>query len=185
MTTDHTAGILLIIGSLVFLIGAAIGVPGVFMQRDPQVRLRMLTERLRAWRIAQPLYGVGPGIATVGVAFLAATSDGGSRAVLAASCATLAVGALSWGWSLYLRGTRVSDFALGALPSWPFAAYVLLTIAGIGLLALGLLIGDFRTWLGWVTLGADLVFLIGYLRFKDIPPFVFYLLLTLVGLAVL
>jgi hypothetical protein len=105
--------------------------------------------------------------------------------VLAASCATLAAGALSWGWSLYLRGTRVSDFALGARPSWPFATYALPTIAGIGLLALGLLIGDFRTWLGWVTLCADVVFLVGYLALKDIPPFVFYLLLTLVGLAVL
>jgi hypothetical protein len=27
----------------------------------------------------------------------------------------------------------------------------------IELAALGLLIGDFRTWLGWVTLGADVV----------------------------
>jgi hypothetical protein len=37
--------------------------------------------------------------------------------------------------------------------------------------------------LGWLTLGADLIFLAGYLWFKDIPPFVFYLLLLLVGLA--
>jgi hypothetical protein len=60
---------------------------------------------------------------------------------------------------------------------------VLLTIARIALLAFGLLIGDFRSWIGWVTVGADAVFLAGYLRFKDIPPFVFYLLLTLVGVA--
>jgi hypothetical protein len=63
VTTDRTGGILLIIGSVVFLIGAAIGVPGVFTQSDSQVRLQMLAECLRAWQIAQPLYGVGPGIA--------------------------------------------------------------------------------------------------------------------------
>jgi hypothetical protein len=175
----------LIVGSTVFGIGAAIGVPGVFTQRDPQVRLRMLTERLRAWQIAQPLYGAGPVIAAAGVAFLAAASHERSRAVLAASCAALAVGALAWGWSLYLRGTRFSEFAFGTLPSWPLATYVLLTIGGIALLALGLLIGDFRTWLGWLTLGTDVVFLVAYLRFSDIPPFVFYVLLTLVGLALL
>ena len=185
MTPDRIGGILLIVGSVVFLTGAAIGVPGVFTQRDPQERLRMLTERLRAWQIAQPLYGAGPLIAAAGVAFLAAASDDGGRAVLAAAAAALAIGALAWGWSLYLRGTRVSEFALGTLPGWPFATYVLLTIAGIALLAVGLLIGDFPTWVGSVTLGADVVFLAGYLRFKDIPPFVFYLLLVVVGLAVL
>ena len=175
----------MIVGSVVFGIGAAVGVPGVFTQRDPQVRLRMLGERLRAWRIAQPLYGVGPLVAASGVAFLAASSHEGSRAVLAAASVALALGVLPWGWSLYLRGTRVSEFALGTLPGWPFATYVLLTIAGIALLAIGLLIGYFPTWLGWVTLGADVVFLAGYLRFKDIPPFVFYVLLLVVGLAVL
>jgi hypothetical protein len=84
-----------------------------------------------------------------------------------------------------MRGTRVSEFAFGTLPGWSFATYVLLTVAGIALLALGLLIGDFPTWVGWVTLGADVVFPAGYLRFTDIPPFVFYLLFVLVGLAVL
>jgi hypothetical protein len=176
---------LLIIGSAVFLIGAAVGVPGVFTQRDPQVRLRMLTEHLRAWQIAQPLYGAGPVIASVGVGFLGAWSDDGSRAVLVASCATLTLGTLAWWWSLYLRGTRVSDFAFGTLPSWPFATYVLLTIGGIALLAVGLQIGDFRSWLPWVTLGTDVAFLAAYLTFEDIPPFVFYVLLALVGLAVL
>ena len=62
---------------------------------------------------------------------------------------------------------------------------MLLTIGGIALLAFGLLIGDFDTWLGWLTLGTDVVFLAAYLRFSDISPFVFYMLLTLVGLAVL
>jgi hypothetical protein len=60
-----------------------------------------------------------------------------------------------------------------------------LTIGGIALLAFGLLAGDFRPWLGWVTLGADAIFLAGYLYVRDIPPFVFYLLFTAVGLAVL
>lgn len=185
VTTERTGGILLIVGSVVFLVGAAVGVPRVFTQRDPQLRLRMLTEHLRAWQVAQPLYGAGPGIAAAGVGFLAAASSEGSRAALAASCAALTIGALAWGWSLYLRGTRVSEFAFGTLPGWPFATYVLLTIGGLALLAAGLLSGDFRTWPGWVTGGADAFFLAAYLRFEDIPPFVFYLLLALVGLAVL
>ncbi len=185
MTTERTGGALLILGSVVFLVGAAVGVPGVFTERDPQVRLRMLASRLRAWQIAQPLYGAGPVITAAGVGFLAASSHAGGRVALAISAAALAVGALPWAWTLYLRGTRVREFAFGTLPGWPFAAYVLLTTAGTALLGLGLLVGDFPTWLGWVTLGAGVVFLAAYLRFEDIPPFVFYLLFVLVGLVVL
>jgi hypothetical protein len=186
VTRDHTAGILLIVGSVIFLVGAAVGVPRVFTEPDPQARLRLLTEHLVAWRIAQPLYGLGPLIAAAGVGALAAAAPThATRATFTAACLALAVGALAWAWSLYLRGTRVAEFASGTLPGWPFATYVLLTIGGLALLGAGLLAGRFPVWLGWLALGADLVFLVGYLWFKDLPPFVFYLLLLLVGLAVL
>jgi hypothetical protein len=46
VTTDQTAGLLLIIGSVVFLVGAAVGVPQVFTERDPRARLRLLEKRL-------------------------------------------------------------------------------------------------------------------------------------------
>ncbi len=184
MTGDHTAGILLITGSVVFLAGAALGVPRVFTEPDPQARLRLLTEHLGMWRAAQPLYGLGPAIAAAGVGCLAAAAPArGTRAMFAAACLALAAGALAWAWSLYLRSTRVAEFALGTLPGWPFATYVLLTIGGLALLGAGLVAGRFPLWPGWLTLGADVVFLAGYLWFTDIPPFVFYLLLLLAGVA--
>ena len=36
MTSDHTGGFLLIVGSVVFGVGAAVGVPGVFTDPDPR-----------------------------------------------------------------------------------------------------------------------------------------------------
>jgi hypothetical protein len=186
VTSDHAPGVLLIVGSVVFGVGAAIGVPQIFTEADPQARLRLLTEHLGMWRAAQPLCGLGPVIAAAGVGYLAAIAPTrGTRATFAAACLTMAVGALAWAWSLYLRGIRVSEFALGRLPGWPFATYVLLTIGGLALLGTGLLAGRFPVWLGWLTLSADLIFLAGYLWFKDLPPFVFYLLLLLVGLGVI
>jgi hypothetical protein len=182
VTSARMAGILLIAGSVIFLAGAAIGVPGVFTESDPQQLLRMLTAHLTMWRIAQPLYGLGPIVAAVGAGYLTAAAQGrGTRALFGASCVALAIGALAWTCSLYLRGTRVAEFAHGSLPSWPFVTYVLLTIGGLALLGLGLLAGGFPTWLGWLILGADVLFLVGYLWLKDIPPFVFYLLLLLTG----
>lgn len=187
MHADQVAGILLIVGSSVFGLGAAIGVPQVFTERDPQTRHRMLRERLTIWRLAQPFYGLGPIIASAGVGYLAgaAHTGGWTRTLFAAACLALGIGALTWSWSVYLRATRISEFAFGTLPGWPFATYVLLTIGGLGLLGIGLLAGSLPVWLGWLTLGADILFLGIYVRFRDIPPFAFYLVLALVGVVVL
>lgn len=162
------------------------GVPGVFTERDPEARLRMLMEHPRSWRMAQPLYALGPIVAAAGVgALVGETSVRGAKAALAAACLALLVGAAAWTWAVYLRATRVDDFAFGRQPGWPFATYVLLTLAGLALLGIGLLLGDFAAWAGWLTLGADAFFLAIYLKSGDIPPFVFYLLLAAVGIAVL
>jgi hypothetical protein len=126
-----------------------------------------------------------PLVTAVGVGVVAAgTSDTTVRALVSVAAAALWIGALAWSWSVYLRGTRVADFAYGRLPGWPFALYVLLTIAGLILLGAGFLVGSFPGWIGWVTIAANLVFLVAYLRFGDLPPFVFYLLLILVGIAI-
>ena len=95
------------------------------------------------------------------------------------------VGALAWSWSVYRRAVQPREFALGRLPGWPFTAYVWLTLAGLLLLGVGLVTGDWRDWLGWVVLGMDALFSVAYLRYGDLPPFVFYLLLAGVGAAVL
>lgn len=94
-------------------------------------------------------------------------------------------GGTGWGWSLYLRGTRIAAFAFRTLPEWPFAAYVLLTTGGLMLLGVGLLLRGFPNWLGWLTCNASIAFSIVYVLWRDIPPFVFYVLLTAVGVMLL
>lgn len=76
-------------------------------------------------------------------------------------------------------------YALGNLPGRPFATYVWLTLGGLALLGLALLTAGYPGWLGWLVVGADVAFLGMYLTLHDIPPFVFYVLLTFVGVAVL
>lgn len=177
---------MIIIGSLIFGTGAQVGVPKVFTERDPNTRLRLLEQGLTAWRVAQPLYGVGPMVVAIAVGYLAATTPrASSRIVLAAASLALVIGALTWSWSLFLRSTRISDFAFGRLPGWPFRTYVLLTVGGLILLGVGLLIEGFPIWLGWLIIGASVGFLAAYLRFSDIPPFVFYVLLLVAGVAIL
>jgi len=66
------------------------------IERDPRARLRLLQKRLGSWRMAQPLYGLGPIIAAAGVGYLAADApDQGTRTIFAAACLELAIGALA------------------------------------------------------------------------------------------
>jgi hypothetical protein len=70
MTAQQAGALLLISGSVVFCMGAAIGVPRVRM-RDCENGLGLLTENLARWRSAQPLYALGPLMTAAGVGFLA------------------------------------------------------------------------------------------------------------------
>ena len=147
---SSAAGVAMIAGSALFFIGAGVAVPRVFTEPDREERLRMLEERLLLWRLGQPLYALGALVAAVGVGLLAADTKSGSRAWLAVSCGLLVTGALAWSWSVYLRAVRPREFALGGLPGWPFGAYVWLTFAGLLLLGVGLLLGDYSELAGLV-----------------------------------
>lgn len=178
-----TATVTVLVGSAIFLVGAGIGVPRVFTEPDRARKLRMLDEQIVRWRVAQPLYAIGPLVAGTGVGLLAAEVGPGSpRIWIALSCLLLLAGALLWSWSVYLRGRRVRAFALGELPGWPFASYVWSTLAGLALLGVGLLDAGLAAWTGWLTLVGVLAFLMMYIRLRDIPPFVFYVLLPVVSL---
>lgn len=180
-----TAGVLMIAGSVLFFVGAGVAVPGIWTEPDQDARVRMIEERLAWWRYGQPGFGLGAVCAALGVGALAADGEGTTGTWLAGSCAALVLGALAWSWSLYRRAVMWREFALGQLPGWPFATYLWLTFAGLALLGVGLLAGDWPGWLGWVVLGADALYVAAYVRYRDIPPFVFYVLLCLVGVAVL
>jgi hypothetical protein len=184
MTPYRFAAVLIVGGSAIFLLGAAIGVPTVFMQRDPHARLRLLQDSLTSWRTAQPLYGLGPLLVAAGVGVLATkVSSQAARAAVTIAFLVLVAGALAWTWSVYQRATRIAEFAHGTLPQWTFATYVLLTIGGLALLAVGLLAEGLAPGIAWVTIAADLTFLAGYLCFSDLPPFVFYLLFPAIAAA--
>jgi hypothetical protein len=181
---DATAAAALVLaGSAIFLVGAGVGVPRVFTEPNAAERVHLLDNHRVRWRIAQPLYAIGPLVAGIGVGALASSAEEGSgRIWLGVSCLLLLAGAICWSWSVYLRFRHVREFALGELPGWSFACYVWLTLAGLAALGTGLLVGVFPGWTGWLTLTACLVFTVGYARFRDIPPFVFYILLPVVGL---
>ena len=182
---SSAAGVLMIAGSVMFFISATMAVPRIYTESDSAVRIRMLEDHLLLWRLGQPLFAVGALAAALGVGSLAADSTASSQTMLASSCGLLVVGALSWSWCVLLRGARPREFALGELPGWPFGIYLWLTLGGLLLLGVGIVLGDWPGWLGWLVIATDALFLALYLRYRDLPPFVFYVVLSVVGVVVL
>ena len=180
------AALSLIAGSLVFGLGASIGVPGVFMLSDPQARLDLLEKRLFYWRVAQPLYVTGPLIAAIGVILLGASAHNDRATLLwILSGSLMLAGVVAWGIDCFLRGIRPVEFVFGRLPGWPFVLYVLATILGIGLMGAGFTAAGSSRWLCWPVIAADVGFLAFYVFTRDIPPFFFYALLLPVGTVLL
>lgn len=175
---------LVVTGSLVFIAGAALGVPRVFTTSDPAQRRALLARNSVRWRAAQPLYAAGPLLAAVGVGLLGSDGDPTIRPALVVASASLFAGAVAWAWACADRARRYLEFAVGSLPAWPFRGYVVLTLAGLAVLGVALLLGAGPLWVAWAVLVADAAFVAGYVWTGDIPPFVFYLLLLVVGLAV-
>lgn len=176
-------GWLLVVGSLIFGVGAAIGVPRVFTLASSEERLAMLESSARAWRHAQWLYAGGPLIAALGVLALAAGWSSQARVLAATAGASLLVGAVLWSVSCARRGRRIPEFARRELPAGPWLWYVWLTQAGLALLGAAAI--THAAWVGVTLLGAAVAFTVLFVAIRDIPPFLYYLVLAVVGVWVL
>lgn len=170
---------LVIVGVVVFFAGAAYGVPQVFGVHSAEDRLAVLLPRARAWRSAQWLYAVGPILASLGVLVVAIGWPGQSQLLAGVAGAAMVAGAVLWSVSCARRGASIEEFARGELPAGAWLGYVWLTL--LGLAVLGVACIGVSTWLAVVLLVSAVAFCVLFLVTRDIPPFLFYLVLAVVG----
>lgn len=166
-----------------FLVGAAIGVPRVFTTADPEERADLLSANVVRWRWAQVPYAAGPLLVAAGIGLAGRDVVWPVGLVLTLASLILVAGALTWTLSCAARGIHPDHFSRGRLPAWPFRAYVVLTIVGLAMLGVALLLADNFHWAGWLVLALDASFVGLYAATDDFPPFLFYLVLMVVGLA--
>lgn len=183
MTTLKVAAVMIIVGSILFLIAAFSPISRVFGTTSPEAKWQLVLASRNAWVLSQVLFAAGSIVTAVGV-LLAGTALQGRpvAAVIYAGGALLLVGAIAWTWHVYLRAHDPRAFVDGSLPSWHFVLYTLLTIAAFALIGYSLLQMGFPAWSAWLLIGASLLLVILYLVFKDMPPFVYYLLGLVLGI---
>lgn len=186
MSILKISGVVILIGSVCFLVAAFSPISRVFGLPNSKDKLAVITGDLAAWNVSQVLFSLGSIVTTLGVALLAYTlKDRPLAPLLFAAAVFLAVGAAAWSWHTYLRMKDPAAFVNGTLPGWHFVLYTLLTMAALTLVGIALLRMGFPAWTGWLLIGGSLLFLMLYIIFKDMPPFVHYLLGVALAIALL
>jgi hypothetical protein len=174
------------LGSLLFLMAAFSPVSRVFGVSTAEKQLAIINGSLRGWRLSQALFAAGALITALGVGLLAFSLRWLSMPVLYLPAVLLLVGALAWSTHVYLRAVDPQAFVAGALPAWHFRLYTWLTLAGFFLLGYQMIaLFGVAAWQAWFLMGASLVIAILYLAFRDMPPFVYYLLALVLGVSMI
>lgn len=169
---------ILLIGSILFVLAAFNPSAMVFAALTPEAKLEILNKLPRLWVASQFGFGLGAILPAIGYLFLARSHYGLNTpfpGLLTAVSLGMLVGAGLWGISLVQRAGDLQGFAHGAHPNWPFVVYTVLTLVGLAVWGYAYLQGGMPAWLGWGTLGPAVALFAMFVVFKDMPPFVYYL----------
>ena len=185
------AGIVLIVGSLLFIIAAFTPTTiRVITAPDPEKRIEFIENEHTGWLLVNILFGAGSVIAVIGLALFSLHVQGlaSSPGVkLGGYVATAAAGiaALFWVIIVYNRVVLPPQAIANNLSinTWMFPAYTILTQLALIIVGFMLIQSGYPAWLGWGMLVLAVLSLIAFLVFKDMPPFVHYILLLIMGIA--
>jgi hypothetical protein len=204
LSTPHVAGVLLIVGSILFLSGAGSyafvrdkGGPMIFGQ-PPREWLRLVVEHQGLWRQATILFITGVIVTLLGLTLLGALFRGaGDPGYSQVGLLAFIFGAVMWVINLAARLTvdpwaAKAMVARGEIPeaytpitAWTDALFMIYTILtfvalaiyGGAMLATGLL----PSWVGWAAIIYCLAGLLLLVGTRDAPPFLHYLMPILIG----
>jgi hypothetical protein len=167
-------------------------VGNVHTVQDGATRLQMLERHRGRWILGQFLAAAGTAAAPVGFVRLAQLFRSSPPAVSGSvrTLAAVAAGALSAGSPLFVvaLANRAADFRRFAFkegPSWPFLTYSALQTVGVGTLGAALGLSPLKGPAAAGSVASAPLFAAILVQYKDIPPFVFYLLQLAVGIKLL
>lgn len=175
------AGWLLIIGALLFNIAAFHPfIMRYIPTRNPDMRTAMIERSPWVWRGLCALFAAGAVVTVVGLLLL--TLDLGVWWLWIGLAAAVA-GAYFWvRVNLYrvFASPRAVGRSTNSTHGW-FPAYTLLTQAAWVVFGAALLTTTLPAWLGWGLIGVSAGSFVMYVVTRDFPPFVYYLLMLVVG----
>jgi len=181
------SGATIILGSVLFLVGYLLPMSGsVFTATSAAEKLEIITESAGAWTASQVLLGLGAVVTLVGVALLAFDARDRSVAVLLwTGTVILLVGTGFWVWYVYARAADPAAFANDALPAWTIPVSFVLIEVGLAIFGVGLIVGPYPSWMGWIVVVSMVLLLVLTLAFGDLPEFFVYVVTLMAGVVLL
>jgi hypothetical protein len=185
MNSLRLTGILLIVGAILFFSASFMPLSmAVYAESSAEQRLAAIEAAGIVWSIQHLLFATGILATVAGVGLAVAHFHRRSPS------AWLYLGLLAFGASalvavpwLYLRGTDPQGWTAGQHPIWLFMAYTYLTQGGLLFWGMAWLGSGLPRWPGWLLIGGAAFLFIITIITGDMPPFVYYLLTLVAGVA--
>ena len=98
-----------------------------------------------------------------------------------AGAGLMLIGAIAWSIHLFKRAKHPGMFIRKELSKLPFNVYTIATILGLIIIGITLFNGDVSAGIAWLTIIFNAIFLVLYFIYRDIPPFVYYILTFIIG----
>lgn len=176
---------MIISGSLFFLIAAFSPVSRVFGEPSAVKKLEIIMESRNLWTFSQVFFSAGSLVTIIGIGLTGGLfREQPLPAIIYLGAALLLTGAIFWTWHVYLRAVDPVAFTERTIPLWLFAAYTFLTQAGLIIYGAALLRTGLPDWVGWMMIGSMALFFLLTIIFKDMPPFVYYMITLVAGIMI-
>lgn len=186
---QKVAGMSLTLGSGLFIIAAFTPLTFRVIMADVQQRIDLIQNERTGWVILNILFGAGSVMAVVGLALFAQhlqsiETNALIKVISYLGAAAAAFGALCWVIIVYNRAA-LSPQEVGSnlgINNWLFPSFTLLTQVALMIVGFVLIQNGYPAWQGWGMLVLAGLSIIAYLIFKDMPPFIHYVLLLILGI---
>ena len=188
---QRSAGIVLIIGSLMFLIGVLTPVMlNVFGNiGNPELQLEYLEKDPTGWDVSNAVNGAGSLVAAIGLGLFArqvqsVSNNKNVRMTGYIGAAMAILGALCWVIISYYRIVLSPEEITNdvGIPNGLYTAYYILTLIALLISGFVLLRSGYPKWLGWLVLVLAGLMLVAYLALGGLPPGVYYPILLVMGI---
>ena len=186
MENNQITSLLLILGTVLIYTGFGAFPPRIYTEKNVQEKLNMLAAQPRRWILSQSFVIMG-GIATVAGSIVLPTLFRESLVALLAKIGVVGfvLGHVFWIWHVGLRTAQPQKFAMNELPGWLFKIYSIPTLSALAVFGVAFWLHGTHRVLGTGLFFGALLVLGLFLKFKDMPPFVYYAMTLAIGLTLL
>ena len=186
MNNIQIPALLLIFGTVLIYTGFGVSPWGIYTEQNIQAKLNLLAAQPGRWFWGQMIVIVGGMVAVVGLLSLKSNFRESPGALLALSGGVAFVlGHIFWFWEVGLRAVRPERFAKNELPGWWYYTYSFLVLLALGCFGAAFWLQGTHPVLGAGLLAGVLLVLGLFIKFQGVPPFVYYAMTLIIGLALI